>query len=69
MNFKFKAEGLEKENLFIPAGFDSPTLIQELVKGSMFVDPSGEPLIYEEIVVKPDFNSNASGKQASRSQN
>lgn len=41
MNFKFKAEVLEKENLFIPAGFDSPTLIQELVKGSMFVDNSG----------------------------
>jgi len=36
MNFKFKAEVLEKENLFIPAGFDSPTLIQELIKGNMF---------------------------------
>jgi hypothetical protein len=57
MNLKFKSEVIEKENLFIPAGFDSPTLIQELVKGSMFVGPSGEPLLYEEVVVKQDFNS------------
>jgi hypothetical protein len=62
MNFKFKAEVLEKENLFIPAGFDSPTLTQELVKGSMFQDPDGNPLMFEEIVVKPDFNGNASTK-------
>ena len=57
MDFKHRAEILERENLFIPAGFDSPTLIQELVKGSMFVGPSGEPLLYEEVVVKQDFNS------------
>jgi len=57
MNLKFKSEVIEKKNLFIPAGFDSPTLIQELVKGSMFVGPSGEPLLYEEVVVKQDFNS------------
>ena len=57
MNLKFKSEVIEKENLFIPAGFDSPTLIQELVKVSMFVGPSGEPLLYEEVVVKQDFNS------------
>ena len=57
MNLKFKSEVIEKENLFIPAGFDSPTLIQELVKGSMFVGPSGEPLLYEEVVVKQEFNS------------
>jgi hypothetical protein len=62
MNFKSKAEVLERENLFIPAGFDSPSLIQELVKGSMFVGPSGEALMYEEIVVKPDFNNSALGK-------
>lgn len=57
MNFKFKSEVIEKENLFIPAGFDSPTLIQELIKGSMFIGPAGEPLLFEEVVVKPDFNS------------
>ena len=57
MNLKFKSEVIEKENLFIPAGFDSPTLIQEFIKGSMFVGPSGEPLLYEEVVVKQDFNS------------
>ena len=52
MNNKFKSEVIEKENLFIPAGFDSPALIQELVKGSMFTGPSGEPLLFEEVIVR-----------------
>ena len=54
---KFKSEVIEKENLFVPAGFDSPTLIQELVKGNMFTSPTGEPLLYEEVVVRLDYNS------------
>lgn len=56
-NMKFKSEVIEKENLFVPAGFDSPTLIQELVKGNIFTSPSGEPLLYEEVIVRLDYNS------------
>jgi len=33
MDLKHKVEILERENLFIPAGFDTPNMIQELIKG------------------------------------
>lgn len=49
------AEVLEKENLFLPAGFDTPNLISELVKGQMLVGPTGEPLLYEEVINQPQL--------------
>lgn len=55
MDFKHKAETLERENLFLPAGFDSPTLISELLKGSgsLLTGPSGDPLLFEEVITQP----------------
>jgi hypothetical protein len=50
MDFKHRAEILERENLFIPAGFDTPKLISELIKGQMMVSPSGDPLLFEDII-------------------
>ena len=41
-DFPFKAEMYEKEQIFIPAGFDSATLIAELFKG--------EHKLFEELV-------------------
>lgn len=49
----FKAEVIERENLFIPSGFDTPNLINELVKNSNLVGASGEPLLYEEVITIP----------------
>lgn len=49
----FKAEVLERENLFLPAGFDTPNLISELVKGPQILGSNGEPLLYEEVVRQP----------------
>ncbi len=49
----FKAEVIERENLFIPSGFDTPNLINELVKSSTLVGASGEPLLYEEVITIP----------------
>jgi hypothetical protein len=50
MDFKHRAEILERENLFIPAGFDTPKLISELIKGQMMVSPAGDPLLFEDII-------------------
>lgn len=52
-DFKHRAEVLERENLFLPAGFDTPNLISELVKGQMMVGPSGEALLFEEVITQP----------------
>ena len=57
MGFTQRSEVLERENLFIPAGFDTPNLIQELVKGSMMVGPTGDPLLYEEVITIPQVSS------------
>jgi hypothetical protein len=57
MGLPHKSELLERENLFIPAGFDTPNLIQELAKGSMMVGPTGDPLLYEEIIMIPQVSS------------
>lgn len=57
MGLTQRSEVIERENLFIPAGFDTPNLIQELVKGSMMVGPTGEPLLYEEVITIPQASS------------
>lgn len=57
MDFVHSAEVLERENTFLPCGFDTPNLIQELVKGNMMVSASGDPLLYEEVITKPEANS------------
>jgi hypothetical protein len=57
MGLPHRSEVLERENLFIPAGFDTPNLIQELVKGSMMVGPTGDSLLYEEVITIPQVSS------------
>lgn len=52
-DFPHKPEVIERENLFIPSGFDTPNLIQGLVKDSILVGPSGDPLLYEEVITIP----------------
>ena len=61
MDFVYKAEVLERENTFLPAGFDTPNLIQELVKGNMLVSASGDPLLYEEVITKPESSGSQFG--------
>jgi len=46
----FGPEVQERDNLFVPAGFDTPNLIEELVKGSLNVGPEGTPLLFEEVI-------------------
>jgi hypothetical protein len=53
MNFRNSAEVMERENLFIPSGFDTLNLISELVKGQMLIGPSGEPLLFEDVITIP----------------
>lgn len=55
--FAVKPQIVEKDQLFIPAGFDSLTLIRELCSGSMFTSGTdGKPLSYEE-VLRPQFHA------------
>lgn len=68
MDFIFNSEVIERENLFIPSGFDTPNLISELIKGSMMVGPTGDPLLYEEVITIPQLNS-AVGLRPGRLQN
>ena len=51
-DLQYKAEVLERENLFLPAGFDTPTLINELSNGQV-VSAEGETLLYEDVIKKP----------------
>ena len=51
-DLQYKAEVLERENLFLPAGFDTPTLINELSKGQV-VSAERETLLYEDVIKKP----------------
>lgn len=57
-SFATKAQVVEKDELFIPSGFDSLNLIRELVKGSgsLTTGPDGQPLSYEE-VLRPQFTA------------
>ena len=54
-NFTKKPQILEKEELFIPSGFDSLNLIQSLAKGNVLTQGAdGQPLSYED-VLRPQF--------------
>lgn len=50
---------MERENLFLPAGFDTPTLINELSKGQI-LGQAGETLLYEDVIKKPTQAQGAS---------
>lgn len=63
MDFRHSAEVIERENLFIPSGFDTLNLIQELVKGQMLIGPSGEPLLFEDVITIPQTNNMAHGSR------
>ena len=56
-SFASKPQIVEKDELFIPAGFDSLTLIRELCSGnSMLIGPDGQPVSYED-VLRPQFTA------------
>ena len=59
-NFATKAQIVEKDELFIPAGFDSLTLIRELASGSMF--DGGQPQSYEDYL-RPQFTAMNQGRR------
>ena len=63
MDFRHSAEVMERENLFIPSGFDTLNLISELVKGQMLIGPSGEPLLFEDVITVPQANNMAHGNR------
>ena len=68
-NFRFttKPQIVEKDKLFIPAGFDSLNLIRSLGKGHMLTQgPDGQPLSYED-VLRPQFTAMANSKQFGKS--
>ena len=53
---------MEKDELFIPSGFDSLNLIRTLEKGNVLTQgPDGQPLSYED-VLRPLFTAMASQK-------
>ena len=65
IKFAKKAQIIEKDELFIPTGFDSLNLIKQLQSGSAFMNgPDGQPLTYED-VLRPQFNAmnNPNSKQ------
>jgi len=45
-DFTFKPEIVERDAVFLPAGFDSPNMIEQLCKAAKLasVDPSGNPI-------------------------
>ena len=51
-SFASKAQVVEKEELFIPSGFDILNLIRELCKGSgmLTTGSDGQPLSYEDVL-------------------
>lgn len=68
MDFHHKAEVLERENLFLPAGFDTATLINELAKGQL-IGTTGEVLLYEDVIKKPTQTQGGSRMMMSRQLN
>ena len=65
IKFAKKAQIVEKDELFIPTGFDSLNLIKQLQSGSvMMTGPDGQPLTYED-VLRPQFTAmnNPNSKQ------
>ena len=68
MDFTHKSEVIERENLLIPSGFDTPNLIQELVKG-MILGPNGETLLYEDVITIPQQSSITGSNRYAKQQN
>ena len=66
MDFTFKPEIIERDNLFLPAGFDSLTLINELSKAAKIfdLDPSGNTILFEDVIKMPQ-RDNAPGRARS----
>ena len=65
IKFAKKAQIVEKDELFIPTGFDSLNLIKQLQSGStLMTSPDGQPLTYED-VLRPQFTAmnNPNSKQ------
>lgn len=60
-DFGFRPEVIERDALFLPAGFDSPSLIEELTRAAKIAneDPDGRPILYEDVIVKPPSNANS----------
>ena len=54
-DFLFKPEIIERECLFLPAGFDSPNLIDQLSKAAniLSVDQNGNQILFEDIIKRP----------------
>ena len=62
-NFDAKAQVVEKDELFIPSGFDSLNLISGLSKGGMLTQGAdGQPLSYED-VLRPQFSAMGTGNK------
>ena len=59
--FATKAQIVEKDQLFIPAGFDSLNLISQLCPDAKFMTgPDGTPLSFED-VLRPQFTAMSQG--------
>lgn len=50
LDLPFGPEFAERDTLFVPAGSDTSNLIEGLIKGQVYVDDDGEPLLYEKVV-------------------
>ena len=63
--FAFKPNLEEKDNLFIPSGFDSVNQIEALKKGIIgAVGADGQPLSFEDVIKPIHMNNSASGRRA-----
>jgi hypothetical protein len=65
-SFSKQAQVVEKDELFIPAGFDSLNLIKELCKGQL-TGADGQPLSFED-VLRPQFTAMSSSKGYGKAQ-
>jgi hypothetical protein len=59
-DFNFQANILEKDNLFVPSGFDSLKQIEALKKGIIgAVGPDGLPLSFEDVITPPHMSGSS----------
>lgn len=59
-DFNFQANILEKDNLFVPSGFDSLKQIEALKKGIIgAVGPDGMPLSFEDVIKPPHMSGSS----------
>lgn len=58
-DFKYSPEIIERDNLFLPAGFDSHNLIDQLSKAANIAteDVNGKPILYEDVIAEPSSKS------------